>query len=455
MRPWWPGFANSWMVEDKMDQPPIETDYLIIGAGAAAMAFVDTLLSESDAQVVIVDRHHQPGGHWNDAYSFVRLHQPSAFYGVNSHELDSGAIDTLGLNRGLHQLASGAELLSYFEQVMDRRFLPSGRVRYFPMSNYAMDADGEHRFTSLLTGRSRGVTVHRKVVDATHARTATPSTHLPQYAIAAGVQCVPLNQLPQLKRPPSSYVVVGSGKTGIDACLWLLQNEVAPSKICWIMPRDAWFLDRANNQPGQDFFEQSVGGIVQQLEAIIAAKSIPDLFARLEAAGQLLRLDENILPTAYHCATVSMAELSALRRIENVVRLGRVEAIEPTRIVLEQGAIAHGPDSLIVDCSANGIPPPPVMPVFAGNRINLLMVGTCQPVFSAALIAYVESHIADEIEKNTLCRVVPSPVLPLDWLRMWAVFLDNGLRWGRHRGLTRWLLRSRLNGLMAMMFGLK
>jgi len=150
-----------------------------------------------------------------------------------------------------------------------------------------------------------------------------------------------------------------------------------------------------------------------------------------------------------------MAELSALRRIENVVRLGRVEAIEPTRIVLEQGAIAHGPDSLIVDCSANGIPPPPVMPVFAGNRINLLMVGTCQPVFSAALIAYVESHIADEIEKNTLCRVVPSPVLPLDWLRMWAVFLDNGLRWGRHRGLTRWLLRSRLNGLMAMMFGLK
>ena len=24
------------------------------------------------------------GGHWNDAYDFVRLHQPAALYGVNS-----------------------------------------------------------------------------------------------------------------------------------------------------------------------------------------------------------------------------------------------------------------------------------------------------------------------------------------------------------------------------------
>ena len=66
---------------------PIETDYLVIGAGAIGMAFVDTLLSDSDAQVVMVDRHHRPGGHWNEAYPFVRLHQPAAYYGVNSREL--------------------------------------------------------------------------------------------------------------------------------------------------------------------------------------------------------------------------------------------------------------------------------------------------------------------------------------------------------------------------------
>ena len=59
-----------------------KADYLVVGGGAMGMAFTDVLMSESDATVVLLDRHHQPGGHWNDAYPFVRLHQPSAFYGV-------------------------------------------------------------------------------------------------------------------------------------------------------------------------------------------------------------------------------------------------------------------------------------------------------------------------------------------------------------------------------------
>ena len=50
-----------------MSAATIETDYLVIGTGATAMAFVDTLLTEqADATVLMVDRHHRPGGHWND-----------------------------------------------------------------------------------------------------------------------------------------------------------------------------------------------------------------------------------------------------------------------------------------------------------------------------------------------------------------------------------------------------
>ena len=53
----------------------LETDYLVVGAGATAMAFVDTLLTENaDVTVLMADRHHRTGGHWNDAYPFVRLH---------------------------------------------------------------------------------------------------------------------------------------------------------------------------------------------------------------------------------------------------------------------------------------------------------------------------------------------------------------------------------------------
>src|SRR5262245_46414879 len=68
--------------------PEIETDYLVVGAGASGMAFVDSLLSHNDnIDVTIVDRRHRPGGHWLDSYPFVRLHQPSANYGVTSRTL--------------------------------------------------------------------------------------------------------------------------------------------------------------------------------------------------------------------------------------------------------------------------------------------------------------------------------------------------------------------------------
>ena len=42
------------------------------------MAFADTIVANTDAEVVLVDRRHRPGGHWLDAYPFVRLHQPGA-----------------------------------------------------------------------------------------------------------------------------------------------------------------------------------------------------------------------------------------------------------------------------------------------------------------------------------------------------------------------------------------
>ena len=65
----------------------IETDYLIVGAGASGMAFADALIAECDADVVMVERRHCPGGHWNGAYPFVRIHRASACYGVNSRML--------------------------------------------------------------------------------------------------------------------------------------------------------------------------------------------------------------------------------------------------------------------------------------------------------------------------------------------------------------------------------
>lgn len=215
-----------------MDESTIDADYLIVGAGAAGMAFADSLLTDTNTNIAIVDRHHRPGGHWNDAYPFVRLHQPAANYGVNSRPLGSGAKDEVGLNKGLYELASGQEVLSHFDLVMQQRFLSSGRVRYFPMSDFVDDGC----ITSLLSGRRRAVRA-AKIVDATHSKMSVPSTHRPQYTVSPGVTCVPLNDLPRVAHTHAAYVVIGAGKTGMDACIWLLDNGADPDSIRWIMPR--------------------------------------------------------------------------------------------------------------------------------------------------------------------------------------------------------------------------
>ena len=74
---------------------------------------------------------------------------------------------------------------------------------------------------------------------------------------------------------------------------------------------------------------------------------------------------------------MSQIELAQLRRIQDIVRLGHVQRIEPTQIVLDHGSVPAEPDTLYIDCSAAAIVMPPTLPVFDGERINLLMVRTC------------------------------------------------------------------------------
>ena len=428
-----------------MKATSLSTDYLIVGAGAVGMAFADTLLTDTKDDIIIVDRHHMPGGHWNVAYPFVTLHQPSAFYGVSSTELSNGKIDQVGLNKGLGNLASGAEVRAYFDNVMSHRFLPSGRVRYFPMCNYI----GEGKFESLLTGEVHTVSF-RKHVDATYLKTTVPSTHVPGFSIADSVQFMPLNDLPRITRKPEGYVIIGGGKTGIDACLWLLENNVDPDTIRWIMPRDGWLLDRKNTQAGVDFFEFTMGAQAAQFEAIAQSTSVDDLFQRLEKAGVLQRIDKDVKPQMFHGATVSQAELTELRRIKNVIRMGRVQSIGETRIILDEGELKTSPDIIHIDCSASAISNLETKPIFQGDLITPQTVRSYQPVFSASLVAHVEATRDTEKEKNELCGVVPLPNHDTDWIRMMIPFMMNQYQWSRDKELREWLANNRLDGFSEM-----
>lgn len=405
------------------------------------MAFVDTLVSDTKATIVMVDRYEQPGGHWRIAYPFVRLHQPSAFYGVNSRPLGENRIDQVGGNKGLSELATVDEVCAYYSIVMNSTFLPSGRVKYFPKHEY----EGEGTWRSMVTGNTFSVGKDTTIVDATCMRVRVPSMGPPSYEVATGVSLVTPNGLTTTSRPYGAYTVVGAGKTGMDSCLWLLNHGVSPEKISWIMPRDSWFLERGGIQPGTVFAESTAKSLNDINGSIMAASSPEDLYNRLEACTQLVRMSRDVWPTMFRCATISKAELEQVKQIKHIVRSGRVTRISPDEVTLTEGSYKPASDTLYVDCSADALAKLEAVPVFRGKQISLQSVRYCQQVFSAAFIAHIEASYDDEKLKNDLCKVIPHPDEAMDHLIVTLQSHKNGLRWAAQPKTAAWLSQARLD----------
>ena len=420
----------------------LETDYLVVGAGAAAMAFTDALLAHSDATVTLVDRRHTPGGHWVDAYPYVRLHQPSAFYGVSSVPLGQDALDVAGTNAGFYELAGADEIRAYFEHVMHRRFLPGGRVRYFPNSEYL----GDNRFVSRLAQASWNVRVRRKLVDTTYLEGAIPGDQ------RASVRGGRRRSLRARRRDrahderPERFVIIGAGKTALDACVWLLEQGVPAAAIRWIKPREAWWLNRRFHQPHAllpDFYR----GVAVQLEAMAQAASIEDLFARLEAEGFCLRIDPGVAPTMFRGAVISEGELELLRRIEDVVRLGHVRRIERDEIVLDEGRVPTSARTVHVHCASKGLPRPPLRPIFETGRVTVQPFLWGFACYQFAMLGVVEATLESDEEKNRLCPPIAYWDANTDYLSAFLAMLANERARAAYPALASWAKETRLNPL--------
>tara|TARA_B100001996_G_scaffold210158_1_gene161268 strand:- start:36 stop:584 length:549 start_codon:yes stop_codon:yes gene_type:complete len=138
--------------------------------------------------------------------------------------------------------------------------------------------------------------------------------------------------------------------------------------------------------------------------------------------------------------------MDQLRRIENVIRLGRVRRIGTDSIELEGGQIPTTDQTVHIDCTSDGLAKRPVEPVFEGDHIRLQTVRTCQQAFSAAFVAHVEATEADEATKNEVCAVVPHPNDTLDWVRTTLENTLNSVKWNSDPGLKEWLIDARLDG---------
>ncbi|MES2905115.1 MAG: NAD(P)-binding protein [Pseudomonadota bacterium] len=422
---------------------PIETDYLIIGAGVSGLAFADEMLTSSDAHITLVDKRHAPGGHWNDAYPFVRLHQPSSFYGVQSRELSDFQIDESGPNKGFMTLADGPQIVHYLHGLMRERLLASGRVRYVPLSE--VTDDGAIR--SLLSGERTEVDVRRKIVDASYYTNSVPQTHVRKFAVADSVDCIPPNDLPRRAVGAAHFCVLGAGKTAMDACVWLLVNGVTPDRVTWVIPRDSWLVNRASTQPGSEFFEPVFEGFVANRQAIAEADSAQDLAHRMEAANLWLRLDPEVEPAMFHAATVSETELQLLQSVGRKIRMGRVEEITAKGLRLQQGEAECPRETLYVDCTASALVRKPAIPVFAGNRITLQMLRIPLIPFSAALIAFLEAaQPDDDARKNRFTTPMQLPDTVDDFIRSTAIEYSNRLEAARDPDVRAWTNSSRLEG---------
>lgn len=413
----------------------VDADYLVLGAGAMGMAFADALTDHADVSVAIVDRRHGAGGHWLDDYAFVRLHQASAFYGVASTRLGGGRRQEHGPERGLHERASAAEVCEYYARVLDR-LVRSGKVTFHPNSEFL----GEGRFVSRLTGR-RFLAPRARIVDARYLSPDIPALTPPPFE-TDDARVIAVNELVHLDAAPARFVLVGAGKTAMDACVWLLGRGVGPDAITWVRPRDPWVLNRAVVQPDPAIF---LGMAADTMSAAAQASSPDDLFLRLEAAGIMLRIDRDLAPTMAKTPTLAAWELELLRSVEDVVRRGHLRGAARGRLRFADGDIRVPADTVVVHCAAPGLKYPGLVPIWRPGVITPQPVRVGFPCFGAALAGYVEATRDTDDEKNAVCRPSPYANTPMDWAAMQVIGGDASLAMAKADDIRRWANSTTLN----------
>ena len=387
----------------------LDVDYLVVGAGAMGMAFTDALVDHADVRVALVDRRHGAGGHWLEAYPFVRLHQSSAFYGVASTLLGGGRLQDHGPEAGLQERASQPEVVAYYADVLDR-LQQTGRVQFLPGSDHL----GDGTVVSRVSGRRFEVPEHCRVVNAHYLAPSIPAEMPAPFGVGDDARVLPVNDLVHVEEAPSQYVVVGAGKTATDACVWLLGQGVDPDAICWVRPRDPWMFDRALIQPDPAIF---LGVPATIFESALASESLDELFLRLEDAGVMMRIDRSVTPSMAKTPTLAQWELEKLRTIEDVVRRGHLRSVERGRLTfLDGSSVRVADDAVVVHCAADGLKYPPLLPVWRPEDITLQPIRAGFPCFGAAVTGYVEATRDDDAEKNRLCPPSPFP----DSLQQWA-----------------------------------
>jgi len=321
--------------EEKM----LECDYLVVGAGASPLAFIDTLLTElPESKVILVDKKPAPGGHWVDAYGYVKLHQPSIVYGIASKQLEGNWLNLMLTRFTLpwSHRATKQEILTYFGDFVNEK-VASEQIDYYPNTVYNFESSDNglsppgckdhtiHYFSSVDGSVSYKVKVNEKFIDGTHHECIIPHDSPLQFPVDKEVRVMTPNQIfdafngkEKSCMLDNKYVVLGAGKTGMDCIVYLQRTmKVNPDDIAWVISKDVWMMDSTGGGTPWDWPYAVAKHNGDTEKAALA----------LEEKGMFTRLDKNHSPAVFKFPMIRPDEMKLLRNVKTVLRRGRVTAL--------------------------------------------------------------------------------------------------------------------------------
>ena len=391
------------------------TDYLVVGAGASGLAFTDSLVAETDAEVTLIDRRHAVGGHWVDAYPFVRLHIPSAYYGVNSLPFGEDRIDDAGENAGFYERAPGEEVREHFAAAAER-LTATGRVRILTGHEHLGRAADREQIRDLASGAVHEIDVQRKVVDARYLEASVPATHKPSFEVCTGRAGRPGRRAARRQPTPAlSYTrarVRQDGGRRVHVATGQ-RRDARPHPVDptarGLVPRSRALPAARAGRPASSRASPSTPRRPPRRRT--STTSSRGSRPRGATTGSTRRGRPRC--TAARCS--AQPNWMRVRQVQDVVRLGHVRRIEADRMVSTEGEVETGDDVLHVDCTAAGLRDAPPRPIFQPGRIVLQQVRQNSPCFNAALVGFVEAHREDDEDKNHLCPPNPYASSIEDW----------------------------------------
>lgn len=178
----------------------------------------------------------------------------------------------------LDQLSSRKGILEYFTTVR-KRMEASGRVQFYLGASYLPQED------TIVSQAGRKLRVNYQKRVRTAFNVVVPSMRPPPFETADEVRTVPVSALADAP-PAKVYVVVGAGKTAVDAILHLLRHKsVEADEITWVAPRPAWYFVReaifAHN--GRNIFNMR-----REFADALAAPSVTAFMLRWSAEASVL-----------------------------------------------------------------------------------------------------------------------------------------------------------------------